>query len=214
MFNFFKKKQSFHSEIYWESRYKAGGNSGAGSYNHLAAFKAELINALVDEFKIQTAIEFGSGDGNQLSMLKFQSYTGLDVSVSAIELCKNKFEGDSSKSFFLYNNKAFVDNRGVFRCDASMSLDVLYHLVEQEVYEDYLKHLFQCSSKLVIIYGADMSLPQKTPHELYRSFTKDIEKLIPGWQLARHIRNKYPAKNYDDQEGSLADFYLYTPVQA
>ena len=30
-------------------RYKKGGNSGAGSYNHLAEFKAEVLNQFVKE---------------------------------------------------------------------------------------------------------------------------------------------------------------------
>ena len=32
------------SEKYWEKRYIAGGNSGAGSYGKLAEFKAEVLN--------------------------------------------------------------------------------------------------------------------------------------------------------------------------
>jgi hypothetical protein len=37
------------SESYWKTRYEAGGNSGDGSYNHLAEFKAEILNAFVSE---------------------------------------------------------------------------------------------------------------------------------------------------------------------
>lgn len=32
------------STDYWKNRYLEGGNSGAGSYNNLAQFKAEVIN--------------------------------------------------------------------------------------------------------------------------------------------------------------------------
>ncbi len=208
----FKKVKSFQSGNYWESRYKSGGNSGAGSYSHLADFKAEVINGLIDEYKVDSAIEFGCGDGNQVTMLKYKNYIGLDVSVSAIGLCSNKFSGDKNKSFFLYHHQAFVDNHGIFKADVSMSLDVLYHLVEQDVYETYLKHLFATASRMVIIYAANMNLPQQTNHELYREFTKDVEKNIPNWKLARHIKNKYPAQGYEDQEGSLADFYIYLPI--
>src|SRR5437773_2178746 len=130
MFNFFfKKAKEFQSGSYWESRYKAGGTSGAGSYNHLAQFKAEVINDLLEKYKINSVIEFGSGDGNQLALLKCQQYIGLDVSVSAIELCQRKFASDKAKSFFLYHKNAFVDNHNIFQCDAVMSLDVLYHFV-------------------------------------------------------------------------------------
>ena len=208
----FKKAKSFQSGNYWESRYKGGGNSGAGSYNHLAEFKAEIINGLISEHDLNSAIEFGCGDGNQLTLLKFRNYTGMDVSVSALELCSKKFAGDKGKNFFLYHHKAFVDNQGIFKADAAMSLDVLYHLVEKDVYETYLKHLFSTASKMVIIYAANVELPQKTEHELYRQFTRDVEKLIPGWKLAKHIKNKYPAERYEDQDKSLADFYIYLPA--
>lgn len=60
-----------------------GGNSGAGSYNKIAIFKAKIMNQFVAENDIQHVIEFGFGDGAQLMRAKYPEYTGLDVSVSA-----------------------------------------------------------------------------------------------------------------------------------
>jgi hypothetical protein len=54
------------SAEYWKERYAAGGSSGAGSYNKLAEFKAEVINDFVVRNQVQTVIEYGCGDGNQL----------------------------------------------------------------------------------------------------------------------------------------------------
>ena len=214
MFKFFSKKEKiFKSGNYWESRYKEGGNSGSGTYNHLSEFKAEVINKLISDQQLSTIIEFGCGDGNQLSLLKPANYIGLDVSATVIKQCKKKFSNDASKSFFLYNQECFVDKAGIFRRDASMSIDVLFHLVEQEVYETYLEHLFSSASKMVIIYAADMDIPQRTSHELFRKFTKDVERKFAGWQLKEVIKNKYPSKDYEDENGSLADFFIYTPVK-
>jgi hypothetical protein len=56
------------SADYWERRYQKGGTSGAGSYNHLAEFKAEFLNAFVAEHHVASVIEFGSGDGAQLRL--------------------------------------------------------------------------------------------------------------------------------------------------
>ncbi|MGB6192692.1 MAG: hypothetical protein WBF42_09515, partial [Terracidiphilus sp.] len=42
------------SAEYWEQRYKAGGNSGVGSYSRLAEFKAEFLNRFVEEHQIAT----------------------------------------------------------------------------------------------------------------------------------------------------------------
>ena len=91
------------SKEYWERRYAEGGNSGAGSYNKLAEFKAEIINNFVKENCVQTVIEFGCGDGNQLSLAHYQKYTGFDVSKTAITLCKKRFKGDHTKTFRLLN---------------------------------------------------------------------------------------------------------------
>ncbi|MBI9084342.1 MAG: hypothetical protein JEZ11_12140 [Desulfobacterales bacterium] len=72
---------------YWERRYAQGGTSGAGSYGRLAEFKAEVLNTFVEERGVQNIIEFGCGDGNQLSLAKYPSYVGLDASKTAVTQC-------------------------------------------------------------------------------------------------------------------------------
>ena len=72
--NLFKKKIEFAgSNDYQEKRYQQGGNSGNGSYDILAEFKAEIINKFVNQNEIETVIEFGSEDGNQLRYFDFRS---------------------------------------------------------------------------------------------------------------------------------------------
>jgi len=89
------------SADYWRQRYKAGGTSGAGSYHKLAKFKAEVLNAFVKEHGIRTIIEYGCGDGNQLSLSEYPSYIGFDVSQKAIEICRGIFCNDKTKRFCL-----------------------------------------------------------------------------------------------------------------
>jgi cyclopropane fatty-acyl-phospholipid synthase-like methyltransferase len=209
MFNLFKKSGSFISSKYWEDRYKKGGNSGVGSYNKFAIFKADVLNEITADYNLNQVIEFGCGDGNQLALLNFHSYIGLDVSKTILKHCEDKFRGDKTKRFFLYSDKTFRENHHLYESDAAISIDVIFHLVEQAVYEKYLSDLFSCAMKLVVIYGANMDIPQQTPHELYRNFTSYIELKFPDWELDKTIRNKYPAANYEDSEGSLADFYFF-----
>ncbi|MEM6772492.1 MAG: hypothetical protein AAF597_18085, partial [Bacteroidota bacterium] len=73
-----------NSAAYWEARYRKGGNSGAGSYGELARYKAEVINAFIEEHGIESVIEFGCGDGHQLGLLKMTNYLGVDVSTTAV----------------------------------------------------------------------------------------------------------------------------------
>ena len=71
--NIFKPKQ-FDSKKYWEKRYLKGGDSGDGSYGKLAEFKAKVINRFVKENEIKTIIEWGCGDGNQLTYMNYPNY--------------------------------------------------------------------------------------------------------------------------------------------
>ncbi|MDR2523264.1 MAG: class I SAM-dependent methyltransferase [Synergistaceae bacterium] len=198
------------SREYWESRYAEGGNSGAGSYNKLAEFKAEIINNFVKENCVQTVIEFGCGDGNQLSLAHYQKYTGFDVSETAITLCKKRFKGDNTKTFRLLNGGGgynIIDN-----ADLVLSLDVIYHLIENSVFEVYMECLFRTSTKFVIIYACDYD-DEISYHVKPRKFTKYIEEKIKGWALLEHIPNKYPHNENDPQNTSWSEFYIYTKIK-
>lgn len=132
-----KPKIEFTSSAdYWETRYALNGNSGAGSYGRMARFKASIINEFMKTNDINTVVEFGCGDGNQLTQANYPNYLGIDVSQKAIELCKNRFKDDVSKSF------CHVDDVNNSKAELSMSLDVIYHLVEDAVYNKYMTDLF------------------------------------------------------------------------
>lgn len=192
------------SERYWEERYSSGGNSGVGSYDKFATFKAEVINAFVEENRIASVIEFGCGDGNQLSLANYPAYTGFDVSETIISQCREKFILDKSKLFKL------TEEYNEDKADLSLSLDVIYHLVEDEVFEIYMRNLFDSSLRFVIIYSSNYDSDQgyRGTHVRHRKFTRWIEENLPTWNLIEHIPNKYPYQgNY--KKGSFADFYFY-----
>jgi SAM-dependent methyltransferase len=198
------KKNFDGSENYWIRRYQKGGNSGDGSYNELAEFKARIINDFAEKNNVQSSIEFGCGDGNQLKYLKLKKYTGFDVSPDAIAWCKKTFKDDSTKSFKLI---------GEFASDTaelSMSLDVIYHLIEDEVYEQYMQNLFNAASKFVIVYASNTAQNPATlaPHVKNRKFTDWIEKNRKDFKQIAFIKNEYPITP-DGKRGSIADFYIF-----
>lgn len=193
---------------YWEERYRQGGTSGSGSYNRLALFKAEVLNDFVAKNSIGSVIEFGCGDGNQLKLAAYPNYIGLDVSKKAIQMCTQTFAEDTTKSFFLYDPFAFTDNGKLFQVDLALSLDVIYHLIEDEVFETYMKHLFQSAKRYVVIYSSDFDGTQRF-HERDRKFTKWVEKNILNWQLRDVIKNKFPEDKTNPEETSKADFFIY-----
>lgn len=196
------------SEKYWEKRYKSGGNSGAGSYSNLAEFKAEVLNTFVKEKNIDKIIEFGCGDGNQLTLLHVNHYIGLDVSKTAIALCKSKFQNDSTKQFFLYTASKFNTNDELFRSDLALSLDVIYHLVENEIFESYMSQLFSVAEKYVIIYSSNFD-SELANHVKSRKFTSWVEQNVKTWKLDQIIENKYKYSKDDPRHTSISDFYIY-----
>jgi hypothetical protein len=200
----FPKEKFTNSEEYWEKRYKLGGNSGAGSYSNLAEFKGEIINDFVIEHKINSTIELGCGDGNQLEYFKFDSYIGFDVSETVIEKCKNKFKEDPTKKFL--HTSSISDQKA----DMAMSLDVIYHLIEDSVYDKYMNHLFNFSNKYVVIYAYDCDeFDNYAPHVKPRKFTNWVKSNREDFTLIKHIPNKFPYQKNNPETTSFADFYIY-----
>ena len=91
------EKQS--TSDYWEARYAAGGNSGKGSGGVFAEFKAEIVNTFVREHDIASVIDFGCGDGAQLALAEYAKYIGLDTSKTAVEMCRDRFKDDRTKTY-------------------------------------------------------------------------------------------------------------------
>ena len=196
----------FHdSETYWKNRYEGGGTSGNGSYNQLAEFKADILNSFVCEAGIASVMEFGCGDGNQLSLAQYPKYIGFDVSQKAISMCMKRFSNDETKIFKL------IKEYGGETAELTCSLDVIYHLVEDIAFVDHMNRLFDSSEKFVVVYSSDTdSNPEGTAvHVRHRNFSKWISSNKKEWKLLKHVPNKYPF-NGDTRSGSFADFYFYS----
>jgi len=160
---------TFDSAEYWRKRYQTGGNSGSGSYGELADFKAAALNNFVADHGITSAVEYGSGDGNQLSLLNISRYQGLDVSATAIENLRVRFSSDPSKTFLEYDPDNFADTRSV-AAEISLSMDVILHLTEEERYEKYMQNLVASSEKYIGIFNTatEVQLEKMAQHNRYR----------------------------------------------
>ncbi len=188
----------FDSKKYWNNRYLTGGNSGAGSYNELSRFKADVINNFVEKNQIKSIVDYGVGDGNQLKLINTKNliYTGIDVSEFIISKCKENFKEDKTKKFIHVDN---INNE--LKGELVLSCDVIYHLIEDPVYKEYMKNLFSMSKKYVIIYAKNEDINHAAVHVKFRKFSNYIESNLPEWQLIKHIPNKYNT--------SPSDFYIY-----
>jgi SAM-dependent methyltransferase len=190
-----------NSSRYWEQRYALGGTSGAGSYGSAAEAKAHFLNDFVRKHRLRSVIELGCGDGNVLSLNDYPAYIGLDISPTAIGLCQRRFASDPRKSFFVYNGHRFTDDSGnILRADLALSLDVIFHLVEDAVFDAYMEYLFEAGRRYIIIYATNEELHDDAPHVRHRNFSSWIDVNRPQWRLTQVHRGPV-----------LADFFIYEP---
>lgn len=199
------------SQYFWDNRYREGHDSGAGSYNRLAQFKANVVNEFICKENIESVIEWGCGDGNQLSLINYKTYVGVDVSPTVVKMCKVEFSQDKSKRFFITSRLPKNIINGSNKFDMSVSLDVIFHLTEDDVFEKYMNNLFDSSKKFVCIYSSNLDSKQ-IMHVKHRKFTDYIDSNFTNWDLYKKIKNKYPYRNNRPNTTSFCDFYFYRKV--
>jgi hypothetical protein len=92
----------------------------------------------------------------------------------------------------------------------TLSLDVVFHLTEDDVYNSYMERLFTSSERFVIVYSSntDINPLEHADHVKHRKFTPWIEENKPEWKLLLHIPNRYPLKS-GDGEGAFSEFFIF-----
>lgn len=200
------------SQMYWERHYARCGTSGNGSEGAFAQFKASVLNEFVAEKNIDSVIEFGCGDGQQLALAKYPRYLGLDVSPTVLRWTMRTFADDPAKSFLLYDPELFVDPANLITADLALSLDVIYHLVEDDVYETHLRHVFSSAHRFVVLFTSDADsltmVERLAPHVRHRSVLRDVAGRFPKWWLRNRIPHLYPYRGANT-ETSFAEFFVY-----
>ena len=156
----------FNSRQYWENRYKSGGNSGVGSYGIQSKLKSEFLTNFIKKHKIKTLVEYGCGDGNNLKLTEILNphleITGVDVSETALNMCKQLMP----KQTFIHLN-----NFSPSPTDLAVSLEVIFHLIEDEVFDEYMNGLTSIGAEWLIILSPDVNDNNHPPHVKKRKFT-------------------------------------------
>lgn len=191
----------FNSARYWQRRYSSGRTSGAGSRGANAEYKAAFINEFIRSHGVATVIEFGFGDRVQLEMCEYSGYLGFEVSRTAILERRRQFRGNVNRRF------KHLDDYAGETADLTVSLDVLYHLVERRVYEEHLTKLFEASRRHVLIFSTAFDCTARTArHAKHRNFLNWIEENCSGW------RSRAVAPPRVDRRDAAADFYLFERI--
>jgi SAM-dependent methyltransferase len=192
---------AFSSSDYWERRYRAGGHSGAGSCGHLAAFKAGVVNGFVADNTIADVLDLGCGDGQLLSLLQAPGYIGVDVSPAALAACVTRFPQHRFVAFDALDTS--------LRADLVLSIDVIFHLVEDSVFASYMHALFAHARRYVLVYSSNLDSDWASPHVRHRRFTEYVAACRPEWRLLAHLPNCYPFDPSRPDATSFSDFFVY-----
>jgi hypothetical protein len=197
-----------NSAAYWERRYRRGDSSGSGSYGRLARFKADFLNAFIAEHQIRSVIEFGSGDGAQLELASYPNYLGVDVSDTAVRDCRLKFAGKPSFRFC-----TLEEFDPASTAELTLSLDVIYHLVEDCVFEDHMRSLFDAATRFAIVYSSNADDSETADHVRHRHFTGWVEQQRRDFELIEVVANAFPFDAADPDNTSPSNFYVYRRVK-
>ena len=179
----FKKFRDSNS--FWEQRYAYGGNSGKGSYGEEAVAKANLLNDLIRNLNIKLVIELGSGDGHNASMYVVEKYVGFDISKTAIEHCSKVYNHLNSHSFIHlngeYHNNITRVSEGLEPDEIMViSFDVIFHLIEEHVFKNYMEQLVASNAHYALIYASNYDKEGSQPHVRHRNFVKPM--VAHGWK--------------------------------
>jgi len=189
---------------YWEGRYARGGKSGLGSTGTMLKYKARVLSAFVAKHDVQSVLELGCGDGDQIAAIDYPAYVGFDVSQTAVNLCRDRFADDDSKRF------ALVEDYGGETAELAVSLDVIYHLINDADYEAHMHMLFSVAARFVVIYSTDYAqVVGGASHVLHRAFSSWIEEHAPDWIRLWQPQEGAAATALQCPPGEAADFYVY-----
>lgn len=172
----------FDANWFWEQRYAMGGNSGVGSQGDYYRFKRDFINFVIKKLSIQSIIDFGCGDGQQILELEIANYYGMDISQTAVQGCRQKYKDRPGYRFDT------IPDAKIEQYDMAMSLDVLYHVVNPEEYKAYLHRFFSCST-YALLYTNLNPLDGDSPHVVYRDHLREIANLQIKTKLLETVQN-------------------------
>lgn len=135
----------FEKNNYWDRRYKEGGTSGKGSIGRLKAWKWNTISRYIN--KPENVIDVGCGDLTMWDEMDWDlnSYIGLDISETIIKRNKQR---QPDFRFICTSADVYHELQG----EVVLCLDLLFHIMDDDIYEKTLKNLCQYSEKWIFIY--------------------------------------------------------------
>jgi trans-aconitate methyltransferase len=131
--------------LIWDERYRAGGNSGYGSYGPQLVDKLTYITQTVKN--IESIVDVGCGDfnfgRNLMGFYPNTTYLGLDISKVVIDQNKSRYLG--------YNFQLMEVAGDIPSADLVLCMDVLFHLTEEDKKQEVLEKLKNAWKKYLVL---------------------------------------------------------------
>ena len=154
---------------------------------------------------IRSVIDYGCGDGNNASLFSFPTYLGLDISEIMVLKCRKMFEKNTNMVFLQTPMNGLT-----FYADLVISLDVIYHLVEDDIYLRYMQDLTESANRYLIIYSSNSDKEHPASHVKHRVFTDWLELNRPEFALIEQVENPFPTElGSGGGDMSFSDFYVF-----
>jgi len=184
----FAFKRFTTSDRYWQTRYRYGGNSGKGSRGMAATEKAAFVNRLCRQHGITSIIDVGCGDGHVAQGYEVDRYLGLDISPAAIELAAAANKSRPGRQFHPIDGMtpeaiAKLADANSPRPRLALSLDVMFHLVEDDTFSHYLAVLDSIPADWLLVQAPDVD-GVAAGHVRDRAYSG---RLAPHWSLMERL---------------------------
>jgi len=140
------ENENINTQSYWEERFSSGDWENSQGRQQTENFaKAQIQYLHIDNSFTGTILDFGCGLGDAIPIYRENfpqaNLIGIDISHSAIELCRDKY-GEIA-TFIQGNHKNIPDN-----VDVIIASNVLEHISEDLI---VAKHLLSCCKSLYIV---------------------------------------------------------------
>lgn len=131
---------------YWDQHYGEGGISGEGSIGDYRNWKWQIIKKYTDNSEnLGSVIDVGCGDISFWQGKTCQDYLGIDISKTIVE----KNQAKRPEWTFVCDS---ADVHKDIKADYVFCFDILFHIMDDNMYEKILKNIISYSRNMIFIY--------------------------------------------------------------
>jgi len=174
---------------YWNERFKLRKNVGWGSHpkSNWYKQKKDAVRRVLDKDNVLKVLDICCGDCKFIAELpQFQNnsieYVGIEPTKSIYNQITKEFP---DKTFLNITIPELIKTTMNEEFDLIICYDMLFHLVDDKLYDDFIKWMFNRKTKFVIVSYSDV--PEKIQkseagHYIPRNFYKNIQSIGYWWK--------------------------------